>query len=143
MYCAYCSHEDTKVLESRQIDDALRRRRECLECGNRFTTYERAFFQLQVTKKDGREQPFEIEKLESSIRKACSKQEPEEISVLAKKIEQKILLKKINPIKTKEIGKLVLQELRRCDKIAYLRYATVHKGIDDPKILKKELQIIA
>jgi|SRR3989338_3778521 len=143
MYCAYCSHEDTKVLESRQIDDALRRRRECLECGNRFTTYERAFFQLQVTKKDGQEQPFEIEKLESSIRKACSKQEQEEISLLAKKIEQKILLRKTNPIKTKEIGKLVLQELRRCDKIAYLRYATVHKGIDDPRILKKELQIIA
>ena len=143
MYCPYCSHQDTKVLESRLINEAVRRRRECLGCNVRFTTYETPVFQLSVIKRDRREEPFQINKIQQSLEKACSKAEPELITELTKRIEQKILSKKTNQVKTSLIGKLVLQELKAVDKIACLRYATVHKKIADPKLLEKELKIIA
>ncbi len=142
MYCPYCSHQETKVLESRLINEAVRRRRECLSCNIRFTTYETPVFQLSVIKRDGREESFQINKIQQSLEKACSKTEPELIPELTKRIEQKILSKKTNQVKTSLIGKLVLQELKAVDKIAYLRYATVHKKIEDPKLLEKELKII-
>ena len=140
MHCPYCSHEETKVLESRISEDALRRRRECLECENRFTTYEKAVFQFSVIKKDGREQPFNTEKIKSSVIKALGKAEDGSILALSKKIEQKILSKKKNPIKTTDIGKIVLQELKKVDSMAYVRFATIHKSIEDPQMLRKELQ---
>jgi len=142
MYCPYCSYQDTKVLESRLINEAVRRRRECLGCNVRFTTYETPVFQLSVIKRDGREEPFQINKVQQSLQKACSKAEPELITALAKRIERKILSKKTNQVKTSLIGRLVLQELKAVDKIAWLRYATVHKKIADPKLLEKELKII-
>ncbi|MDO8656354.1 MAG: transcriptional regulator NrdR [Nanoarchaeota archaeon] len=140
MHCPYCSNEETKVLESRISEDALRRRRECLECENRFTTYEKAVFQFSVIKKDGREQPFNTEKIKSSVIKALGKAEDGSILALSKKIEQKILSKKKNPIKTTDIGKIVLQELKKVDSMAYVRFATIHKSIEDPQMLRKELQ---
>ncbi len=142
MYCPFCS-EETKVLESRIIDNSVRRRRECLDCRNRFTTYETAVFKFTVIKKDGREEPFASEKIRNSLQKACSRMEESCLAELAKKIERKILLKKLNPIKTTEIGRIVLGELRKVDKIAYLRFATIHKEIDDPKLLKREIKMIA
>ncbi len=142
MDCPYCSNEDTKVLESRLKDDSVRRRRECLSCSVRFTTYEKPVFQLSVIKKDGREEPFQINKIEDSLQKACSKIEPELINQLTKRIERKVLSIRTNQIKTNQIGKLVLQELKKFDKIAYLRFATVHKQIEDPKLLEKELMLI-
>ncbi len=95
-----------------------------------------------VLKKDGREEPYLVEKIYAGMRKACTKAEEEQIAILARKVEQKVLLKKVNPIKTTAIGKIVLQELKRFDKIAYLRFASIHKNIDDPKVLEKELQTI-
>ena len=142
MRCPFCSHQDTKVLESRFAEEGMRRRRECFKCENRFTTYEKAVFHFTVIKKDGREQPFNIEKIKNSVMKACGKAEELEISSLTQQIEQKILAKKKNPIKTTDIGKVVLQELRKVDKIAYLRFATIHKSIEDTNILKKEIQMI-
>ena len=142
MFCPYCAHEDTKVLESRLKDDSVRRRRECLSCSVRFTTYEKPVFQLSVIKKDGREEPFQTIKIQNSLQRACSKTEPEIIDQLTKRIERKVLSKKTNQLKTSQIGKLVLQELKKFDKIAYLRFATVHKDIDDPKLLEKELRIL-
>tara|TARA_Y100000310_G_scaffold200109_1_gene200111 strand:+ start:355 stop:798 length:444 start_codon:yes stop_codon:yes gene_type:complete len=142
MNCPYCSNEETKVLESRLKEAAVRRRRECLSCTTRFTTYEKPVFQLSVVKKDGREEPFQVSKIEDSLQKACSKTEPELIVQLTRRIERKVLSKKTNQIKTNQIGKLVLQELKKFDKIAYLRFATVHKQIDDPKLLEKELRMI-
>ncbi len=143
MDCPFCMHQETKVLESRVVDHSLRRRRECLQCSNRFTTYEKAVFHLTVIKKDGREEPFNIQKLTTSICKAGGKAEPEATTLLARRVEQKILKRKTNPIKTLEIGRLVLQELRKFDKMAYVRFATIHKSIDNPKALEKELQTIA
>ena len=143
MQCLYCSHPETKVLESRQAEDALRRRRECLKCSNRFTTYETAMLSFSVLKKDGREQPFQLEKIKNSIIKACGKAEEQQVELMAKRIEQKILLKKMNRVKTTEIGRLVLRELKKYDKIAYVRFASIHKSIEDPKLLEKELQLVA
>ena len=143
MNCPFCAHPGTSVLESRVVDDSMRRRRECEKCENRFTTYEKAVFHFSVIKKDDREEPFAIEKIQNSILKARGKEDDDLAPTLAKKIERKILLKKVNPVKTTEIGKLVLQELKRVDKMAYVRFASIHKAIDDPKMLKKELQLIA
>ncbi len=143
MHCPYCSHADTKVLESRLVQESLRRRRECENCSNRFTTYERAVFRVSVLKKDGREEPFQFEKIKISMLKACSKADEADIEGLAKRVEQKILLRHHNPVKTTEIGKLVLRELRKFDKMAYLRFASIHKAIEDPKMLEKELLVVA
>ncbi len=143
MNCPFCSHPDTYVLESRVVQDALRRRRECDKCSNRFTTYEKAVFRLMVEKKDGREEPFQFEKIKMSLLKAGGKADEYLIEELARKVEQKILLKHHNSIKTTEIGKLVLRELKRFDRMAYLRFASIHKAIDDPKVLEKELMVVA
>ncbi len=143
MQCPFCAHDDTKVLESRLSHASVRRRRECDKCSNRFTTYERALFQLTVVKKDGREQPFSLEKIAVSIGKALGKSDDELGSNLTQKVEHKILARKKSPIKTTEIGRIVLSELRKQDKMAYVRFATIHKSIDDPKALEKELEVIS
>jgi transcriptional repressor NrdR len=142
MYCPFCNNEETKVLESRVLDNSLRRRRECLKCSNRFTTYEKAVFNLTVLKKNRREEPFNLLKLAASIKKACGKADDEKVRLLAKRVENKILRRKANPIKTTDIGRYVLNELRKFDKIACLRFASIHKEIEDLKILANELKII-
>ena len=141
MLCPYCSNE-TKVLESRLIDSSVRRRRECLDCSNRFTTYEKAIFHLTVRKKDGREQPFDVNKMTESLRKACSKASEDSILAMSKNIETKLLAKKKSLLTTKEIGHWVLHELKKFDKIAYVRFASIHKRIEDPRVLKKEVSLI-
>ena len=142
MLCPFCSHTETKVLESRQTASEMRRRRECHDCQNRFTTYETAVFKLSVIKKDGRIQPFTSEKIEQSVYKACGKVDEKEISNIAQKVERSVLLKKKHMIPSKLIGKHVMRELKKFDKIAYFRYASVYKSIEDPKVLEKELQQI-
>ena len=142
MFCPFCSHEETKVLESRALDNTMRRRRECFSCSNRFTTYEKAVFNLNVQKKDGSIQAFDLQKTQNSIQKALAKADEELINNITQKVEQRILRKKANPVKTTLIGGYVLQELKKQDKIAYLRFASIYKEIDDPKILKKELSSI-
>jgi transcriptional repressor NrdR len=142
MYCPYCSHTETKVLESRLQPGALRRRRSCLSCQNRFTTYETASFSLKVIKRDGREEEFSLSKITSGIERAFGKTDPETISLLGKKIHQRILAQKTSPLRTTKIGQIVLQELKKVNKLAYLRYASVYKSINDPEELKEELQLI-
>ena len=142
MYCPFCSHGETKVLESRLVDTSMRRRRECLKCSNRFTTYENAEFNLRVLKKDGREEAFNLQKVTVSIQKACAKTDLDSINTLAQKIQRKILRKKVNPIKTTDIGRFVLQELKKFDKLTYLRFASIYKSIDDLKLLEKEIKMI-
>ncbi len=143
MYCPYCSNHETKVLESRRSEQVLRRRRECLSCSSRFTTHEKVVLNFAVIKKDKHEEPFNIEKIKNSLRKSFSKSNEEKIIELAQNIERKILLKKKNTVKTSEIGRITMNELKKHDKMAYLRYASVYKNIDDPKNLEKELQMIA
>lgn len=142
MYCPYCNNKETKVLESRLMDDAMRRRRECLGCQNRFTTYERTELKLKVVKREGRVEPFLIHKLTGSIGNALANEDHEAIEMIARRVQQKILKKKQNPVPTSSIGKFVLNELKRQDKLAYLRFASIHKQINDPRMLEKELKMI-
>lgn len=142
MNCPFCA-EETKVLESRQVENSIRRRRECLECAQRFTTYEEAFFQLTVMKKDGRVRPFDPEKITQSLFKACNKTDSEVIREAGRKIERKLLAKHKAQISSKEIGKFALQELKKIDQMAYVRFATIHKGIDSTQALKKEVRLLA
>ena len=142
MLCPFCSHEETRVLESRVYESSVRRRRECGGCSTRFTTHETFEFQLTVIKKDGKEEPFYLNKIKSSIEKACHKITEEKLLTLTKNVEQKILTKKLSTIKTTEIGRFVLQELKKFDKMAYLRYTSVYKSIENPLQLKKELNTI-
>lgn len=142
MQCPFCSYQDTKVLESRVIDNAMRRRRECLKCSNRFTTYETVSFNLKVIKRDGREEEFLLQKIARSIEKVIGQKDQSAILALAKNVEQKILNKKVDSIKTKEIGRLVLQELRKVDRAAFLRFAAVYKSVHDPKVLETSAMAI-
>ena len=142
MDCPFC-HKETHVLESRLVDNVVRRRRECLSCSNRFTTYEEPFFQLIVTKKDGREQPFDSEKINKSLEKACGKADAQTLLNMHQRIERKLLAKKKQRLNTKEIGKAVLQELKKYDKMAYIRFATIHKSMEDPKELRKEVSLLS
>ena len=143
MYCPFCSYQETKVLESRISEDTLRRRRECLKCYNRFTTYEKAIFNLNVIKKDGSIEPFDINKIKLCMEKSCGKVEKSKILELSKNVEQKVLRKKSNPIKSIQIAKYSMQELKKHDKMAYLRFASVYKEIVDVKEFEKELGSIA
>jgi transcriptional repressor NrdR len=139
MYCPFCLNTDTKVLESRVSNNSFRRRRECLQCNNRFTTYEKAVFNLNVLKKDGREQPFDLSKIKKSIDKSVGKVDENTIHKLSQNVERGVLQKKMNPVKSIEVAKLVMRELKKFDKMAYLRFASVYKEMEDVKDLKKEL----
>jgi len=145
MYCAYCSHEDTKVLESRQIDDALRRRRECLKCKKRFTTYEYVEqVPLMVVKRDNRRQPFDRKKLMSGLLKACEKRpiSVEKIEDLTSEIERAIQRQYEREVNSREIGEIVMEKLAALDEVAYVRFASVYRQFRDVNQFMSELKII-
>ncbi len=143
MLCPYCAFDESNVLESREALDgrATRRRRECLKCKKRFTTYEKVEnIELKVVKKDGRTEDYNREKLEKCFEKACWKLGAEERSKLIDEIEMKLLNWESVEIPSKEIGKLVMEKLKDIDPVAYVRFATIYldiKNIDDfEKLLK-------
>lgn len=133
MLCPYCKFDESNVLESRDAQDgkATRRRRECIKCGKRFTTYERVGnLELKVKKKDGRIEDYSREKLERCLEKACGKLNKEEISWMADEIESKLLNWESTEVPSKEIGSLVMEKLKQTDPVAYIRFATVFLDID-------------
>lgn len=143
MLCPYCAFDESNVLESRDALDgkATRRRRECLKCQKRFTTYERVEnIEIKVIKKDGRVEDYRREKLERCFEKACWKLETEERSKLIDEIEMKLLNWKSVEIPSKEIGKMVMEKLKDVDPMAYIRFATVYQEVknisDFEKIIK-------
>lgn len=143
MLCPYCAFDESNVLESRDALDgkATRRRRECLKCQKRFTTYERVEnIEIKVIKKDGRVEDYRREKLERCFEKACWKLETEERSKLIDEIEMKLLNWKSVEIPSKEIGKMVMEKLKDIDPMAYIRFATVYQDVknisDFEKIIK-------
>jgi len=137
MLCPYCGFDESNVLESRDAKDgkATRRRRECLKCSKRFTTYEEVGnIDLKVIKKDGRLEDYRREKLEKCFDKAVWKLDENVKSGLIDEIEMKLLNWKSVEIPSKEIGKLVLEKLKGIDEVAYIRFATVYmdmKNIND------------
>ena len=145
MKCPSCSHEDTKVIDSRVASDGLsiRRRRECEKCAFRFSTYEEVeILDLVVEKRDGSHQPYERDKLESGLRKALEKRpiSREEFKELVSEIEQEIQTKvKDGEIESKEIGNIVIRKLKKHDQVAYIRFASVYRQFEDVAEFRKEL----
>lgn len=142
MKCPYCQNEETRVVDKRDHDSVSRRRRECLKCGKRFTTYERIELDLWVSKKDDKREPFSREKLKKGVVKALEKRQfdEEEISAIVDKIEARIYtFAKDKDIKSKKIGEIVMSELKKIDKIAYLRFVAVYKEIDSIEDFEDEV----
>lgn len=144
MKCPYCTHLGDKVVDSRESKegDVIRRRRECLECGRRFTSYERIDeIPYMVVKKDGRRERFERQKLVAGLLKACEKR-PVRVSALddvADAVEAALQDKPEREMSTEEIGAHVMEALRRLDKVAYVRFASVYRNFRDIDEFKHEL----
>lgn len=143
MHCPRCKHPDTSVVDSRVSDDgrAVRRRRECPSCQNRFTTFERQEVSaLIVVKKDGTREPYSREKLERGIWLACSKRpvSDEKVSAMLTKLEEK-WRENQKEIVSSTIGRDVMKELKKLDEIAYIRFASVHRQFKDVEELKEEV----
>lgn len=132
MLCPYCNHDESNVLESRDAFEgkATRRRRECLKCSKRFTTYEKAgSIELRVVKKDGRVEDYNREKLERCFEKACWKLDQEERSKIIDEIEMKLLNWESVEIPSTDIGKMVMDKLADIDPVAYIRFATIYLDV--------------
>ncbi len=143
MNCPYCTHKESKVTDKRASPEGIRRRRECLKCKKRFTTYEKAErSDLYVIKKDGRRERFEIKKLEAGIERAFEKLAvpQEKIKKMINEIEEQIRKTGKKEIKTSVIGELVMKKLKKVDNIAYIRFASVYRQFKDIKDFKEEIK---
>ena len=147
MKCPYCGHLGDKVVDSRESKEGevIRRRRECLECSRRFTSYERIDeIPYMVVKKDGRRERFERQKLVAGLLKACEKR-PVSIPALeavADKIESRLQETPEREISTEEIGASVMQALKQLDKVAFVRFASVYRNFRDLDEFKDELNAL-
>lgn len=144
MKCPYCFHQDTSVIDSREAEEnsAIRRRRECENCEKRFTTYERVEgIDLKVLKKDGVKENFNREKLKRGIVKATWKRpvSMSDIEEMISEVERRLRLKKTTEVKSWEIGNLVINRLKKIDKLSYLLFASVYRDFDSLEDFKKEL----
>ena len=143
MKCPICYHPDTKVLDSRVASDGLsiRRRRECLKCGFRFSTYEELeILDVSVVKRDERRESYSRDKLIGGLKKAAEKRiNDDKFKKLVHLIERDIQALKKNEVTSQEIGRIVMKNLKRVDQIAYIRYASVYEQFKDVKQFKKEL----
>lgn len=136
MNCPFCKNEDSRVVDSRLSAEGLeiRRRRECEKCGRRFTTYERLEDVMpMVVKKDGSRQSFDRGKVLSGIQRACQKRPVsfDEMNAVVTDIERKLQDRETREIPASEIGELVMQELRKLDEVAYVRFASVYRSFRD------------
>ncbi len=140
MLCPYCGFDESNVLESREAEDGkvTRRRRECLKCKKRFTTYERVGnIDLKVIKKSGKTEDYSREKLKKCIDKACWKVSEDEKNQLIDEIEMKLLNWPSVEIPSKDIGRLIMEKLKNIDPMAYIRFATVYLDINEVKDFEK------
>ena len=147
MRCPECQSSETKVLESRLIQDraTVRRRRECLKCDFRFTTYEREDrFQIRVEKADGRFEDFRREKLLKAVSIACQKRpvKPEQIEALVHDIERELYSKGKKSIKSKTLGDMLIAHMKELDHVAYVRFASVYKDFKTPDEFIAELRAL-
>ena len=136
MRCPYCSHHETQVVETRESDegDVARRRRRCLKCDKRFTTYERAEIALPaVVKKDGSRVEFDPSKLRASVLLALRKRpvSVEQVDAALDRIQEKLLASAARELPSARLGELVMRELKRIDKVAYVRFASVYRSFED------------
>ena len=136
MKCPFCGKDETQVVETRVAEDGdfIRRRRQCMSCERRFTTYERPDIALPaVVKKDGRRIDFDGGKIEASMTLALRKRpvSTEQIDSAVRRIEEKLLSLGVREIPSARIGELVMRELKKLDKVAYVRYASVYRSFED------------
>lgn len=142
MRCPYCLNDESKVIDKRDVEGIAKRRRECLKCEKRFNTIESVeHIELFVLKKDGKRQIFDREKLRRGIVRACEKRpvNGEQIDRMIGKIEEKIM-KTGKEIESREVGEMVSRELKKLDKVAYIRFASVYKEFADISDFKKEIR---
>lgn len=146
MKCPYCNHNETKVLETRETEeDITRRRRECLKCEKRFTTYEQVeLTNIILVKKDGRREIFDRQKLIRSIQLACQKRpvSQDKIDEIGSKIESKIRNSMEKELSTKQVGELVMKYLKKADQVSYIRFASVYREFQDLDSFKKEVELL-
>ena len=136
MRCPYCAHDETQVVETRESDegDVVRRRRRCQQCDKRFTTYERAEIALPaVVKKDGARVEFDPAKLRGSMMLALRKRpvSMEQVDAAIDRIQDKLLATGARELPSARLGELVMRELKRIDKVAYVRFASVYRSFED------------
>ncbi len=145
MRCLYCNCTESKVIDSRSADDerTIRRRRECMGCGRRFTTYETIeVAPILVVKNDGTRQAFDMGKIKRGVIKACEKRPVpiEKIDELAEDIAKRIYNSMEQEISSKKIGEMVMEGLKQLDEVAYVRYASVYRSFKDISSFMAELQ---
>jgi len=145
MNCPFCEYHETRVIDTRPTDEGqkIRRRRECIKCKKRFTTYEKVEnIQLMVIKKDKTRESFDRDKIVNGIIKACEKRSIplKEIQEIADKIEKTILNDMENEISTDKIGEMVMKELKDIDDVAYVRFASVYREFKDLNTFMDELK---
>lgn len=144
MRCQYCSCPDSKVIDSRPTEEgnSIRRRRECMQCGRRFTTYEKIeLVPLLVVKKDKRREPFDSQKIRNGILHACEKRPVSltEIDGIVTRIEQSVYNAMEAEVTTRQIGEMVMAELKKLDDVSYVRFASVYRQFTDVSSFMEEL----
>lgn len=144
MKCPFCNHPDSKVVDSRPTDEgiSIRRRRECLHCLKRFTTYETVErLPLMLVKRDGTREPYNRNKLLSGVMKACEKRPVPQacLEQIIDTVEQKLFGTLESEISSQEIGEMVMEELKNVDEVAYVRFASVYRQFKDINTFLKEL----
>lgn len=147
MKCPFCSYRDSRVIDSRAVEDgtSIRRRRECPDCGRRFTTYEKyEETPLVVSKKDGRRELFDAKKLLGGLLKAFEKRPVpyERVQEIADSVERELRMNGESEVESTRIGELVMQHLEETDQIAYVRFASVYRQFADVKNFMQELERI-
>jgi transcriptional repressor NrdR len=147
MRCPYCDHDETQVVETRESDEGgvIRRRRRCLKCDKRFTTYERVEVQLPaLVKKDGSRVDFDPAKLRASMSLALRKRPvgSELVDAAIERIQRKLLTSGMREIPSSRVGEMVMRELKRLDKIAYVRFASVYRQFEDVDEFQKLIRDI-
>ena len=147
MRCPFCNHEESKVTDSRDAVEinAIRRRRECCQCMRRFTTFETVDLSLQVKKRDGTYEDFQQEKLIHGMDAACrhTRISHDQVRAMAYKIKSDLMARGVREIGSRELGEIVMQNLKETDVVAYIRFACVYKRFKDIQELLEAIRLIA
>ena len=145
MFCPFCYHSETKVIDSRLVSEGnqVRRRRECQECGERYTTFESAELVLpRLIKSNGARQPFDEDKLRNGLLRALEKRpvDLEQMEATLDRIKHRVRATGERELHTREVGELVMDELRELDDVAYVRFASVYRSFQDVNEFQKEIE---
>ncbi len=146
MHCPFCGNNESRVIDSRESPDGVRRRRECMRCELRFTTYERVHsMPLMIAKRDGRREAFSSEKLERSLRVACAKR-PLEVGAISKMvvdIENELHKLSKAEVEARVIGEMCIERLKILDRVAYIRFASVYRDFQDVDSFTREVEALS